>query len=292
MPKKIRHARANATGRNETVRFVALHHYMLKCPAWETMPGTSLKILIEVWKRHNGVNNGEIVYGTREAAQVGIGKSQAAVALKDLQDRGFLKVARNSTFTLKTKEARTWILTTERYQDQPPTREFMRWVPPCEEAPKNKSRSGLPDTRSGQPDSKRSRATKLPELVRSAGPTEPEQHCLRSGLPDASIYQGGVEETDRNQPASVASEAEQLDLIAYIHGTSPTPTAASNTSPTGRLRADLDAHLRRSPPGETSRLAARIGISRPQLANFRAGRFGLNHNAAVTLRQILDGEAA
>lgn len=350
MPKKVRHARGNATGRNETVRFVALRHYMLKCPAWETLSGTSMKILIEVWKRHNGVNNGEIVFGTREAETIGIGKSQTAVALADLQQRGFLKVARNSTFTLKTKEARTWILTGEPYQDQPATKDFMRWLPPAGGAARIKSRSALADRQSGVPDREPRRATKLPTLVRCTGLSEAEEAESRSGVPDTSSYHGsdkptpvsgcpdatastindvagpgggrsasltpclppeslvsptdkpravrrgprdhslGADASPADQPACTAPVATQIDLEELVAARGG--RVGSGDAPRNQLRVDLVDYLGRSPRGETAKLAARIGLSRPQLANFKSGTYDLNPTAAARLRQILDEEAA
>ena len=119
--------RANATGRAATSRFIALPHYLLKSAAWLTMTPNAKALLIEVWKRHNGVNNGKISYSVREAAEIGLGRSTAARAFTELVERGFLRITRHSVFTLKTKDARTWELTAERCYDNPPAKDFMRW---------------------------------------------------------------------------------------------------------------------------------------------------------------------
>src|SRR6266446_6614469 len=89
-------------------RFVALPHYMLRSPAWKTLPPDAKALLIDVWMRHNVMNNGEISYSVREAGQIGLSRSVAARMFLVLVQRGFLEVRRNSTFTLKTKEARLW----------------------------------------------------------------------------------------------------------------------------------------------------------------------------------------
>jgi hypothetical protein len=112
-------------------RYVGLPHYMLDCPAFKTLPGDALKLLIYIWKRHNGVNNGEITFAVREAGEGGIGisKSVAARMLEVLIERGFLVIVRNSGFNVKTKLARSWRLTAEPYRDKPGTKDFMRWKP-------------------------------------------------------------------------------------------------------------------------------------------------------------------
>lgn len=55
-------------GSDPTIRYVGLTHLVLNSQAWKTLPGDAIKLLIDVWKRHNGVNNGEITYGCRGAA--------------------------------------------------------------------------------------------------------------------------------------------------------------------------------------------------------------------------------
>ncbi len=116
-----------ANGRNASERFVALPHYLLRSQAWLTLAPAAKALLIQVWSRHNGMNNGEIAFSVREAADIGLTKSVAARAFRELVERGFLSVGRESTFNLKTKEARTWRLTAEQTTTEAATRDFMRW---------------------------------------------------------------------------------------------------------------------------------------------------------------------
>ena len=113
-------------------RFVLLTHYMLKSRAWRTLSPNAKALLIDVWQRHNGINNGDINYAVREAEDIGLSKDQASRAFTELIQRGFLKVARNSAFTLKTKEARTWTLTGEELAGRAATKDFMHWLPDAE----------------------------------------------------------------------------------------------------------------------------------------------------------------
>ena len=61
-------------------------------------------MLLDVWERNNGRNNGAIVYGVREAEKIAVTRKVAARALERLVELGFLRVMRDSSFTLKTKE--------------------------------------------------------------------------------------------------------------------------------------------------------------------------------------------
>jgi hypothetical protein len=112
------------------MRFVALPYYMLNSEAYLSLPGDALKIYVDVAKRYNGVNNGEISYGVREAAEIGISKTVAARMLEILAGRGFLVVTRNSDFRVKSRATRVWRLTNEPYRGTAGTRDFTRWQPP------------------------------------------------------------------------------------------------------------------------------------------------------------------
>jgi hypothetical protein len=108
---------------------IRLHHWMLRSLAWRALSPVEKAVLLDLWQRHNGINNGQIVYGVREAEKIGVSKSVAAVAVKRLVELGFLKVTRDANFKRKTQEARCWALTAEPIDDRVPTKDFMRWQP-------------------------------------------------------------------------------------------------------------------------------------------------------------------
>ncbi|HYH36738.1 MAG TPA: hypothetical protein VD860_00835 [Azospirillum sp.] len=341
---KVRHSRPNATGRNDTARFVALPHYLLNSLAWRTMSPNAKALLLDVWARHNGANNGDIAYAVREAEGIGLSKDQAARAFAELAERGFLRLHRAATFTLKTKEARTWELTAERRGDLPASKDFMRWRPAANTPATNRTRSHQCDAQSHQRDSKPVCATELPGSVAPARPSGPQTSDPRSHQRDTSNLPwepgqtapsepqrsvaarpssaGGDATADRGPrllgdivasilpahhlaaagrtraerrgppgPASgITADPRQIDLEELL-AVGADPNALSRPSPGKRLRADLARHVDSAPPGELQRLAERVGLSRPQLSNFKAGRFGLNPTAAAMLRRILDGAA-
>ncbi len=110
-------------------RHIRLYHWILRSRAWNAASPNAKAVLIDVWARHNGANNGQIVYSASEAERVGLSKATGARALRELVELGFLRITRESAFTLKTKEARQWALTMEPVNDHPPTKEFVRWHP-------------------------------------------------------------------------------------------------------------------------------------------------------------------
>src|SRR5215471_17061559 len=108
-------------------RFVLLPHWMLKSPAWRALSPNAKAVLLHLWERHNGANNGQIVYAVRDAAEIGLSRATAARALTETIEMGFLRVTRWSAFRLKTKEAREWEITCEPIDGRPASKDFMRW---------------------------------------------------------------------------------------------------------------------------------------------------------------------
>jgi len=126
MDKQIRRYIKNK-GRSN-VRFVALPHNMLDSAAWKHLrPGAGF-VFIEIKKRYNGGNNGNIPLSHREAAAVAhCGKGTAHRLLAELIAHGFIKQANKGHYG--NRHATTWILTCEVYQGRCPSNEWKDWKP-------------------------------------------------------------------------------------------------------------------------------------------------------------------
>lgn len=172
-------------GSDPTVRFVSLRHYLLNSQAWRTMPEAACKLLIDVWKRYNGVNNGEISYGCREAKALGYSRWKSARMFAVLIERGFLVVVRESTFARK-KISRTWRITDEPAFGKEATKDFMRWRPNQTEAREQNfhSHTGAPDSHTGAPNQEESPAIVTPvRLSRPKSTTLQSQQCDTYSVP-------------------------------------------------------------------------------------------------------------
>lgn len=103
---------------------------MLNSMAWAHLSPNAKALMVQVWKRYNGYNNGEISYSVREAMdEIHMSKNTAARAFLECIEKGFLKVRRASSFTLKTKEARLWEITAEPCEGRSASKDFMKWQP-------------------------------------------------------------------------------------------------------------------------------------------------------------------
>lgn len=306
-----RGGKMNATGRTATDRFIKLAHYMLRSAAWKTLSPNAKALLIEVWARHNGANNGEISYAVREAEDIGLSKDQAARAFRELTERGFLKMHKASTFTLKTKEARTWELTAEQVGDNRPSKDFMRWA-------ENETRSHQRDGQSHQRDRKPTDETILPISVAPARPSQairaPAQshQCDTYNIPSEVRIEGsaGAASVQPEQPATTSptdldrttsqpagrhrqrhDDGRNIgvwDIEEYL-ATKAATAPVNQTSPTDRLRESVKSKLATSAKGTQKALALLIGVSPCHLSNFLGGRFGLTNRAVAMLQDWLDG---
>jgi hypothetical protein len=115
--------------------FVRIYHDLMDSPAWRTASLGARCVVLAIWRRHSGKNNGKIPYGRRDAqADLGCGSHQAVRYLGDAQERGFIVITRRGSFDWKngSRAARTalWRLTMERCNGRDPTNEWAAWTPP------------------------------------------------------------------------------------------------------------------------------------------------------------------
>lgn len=101
--------RGNSKGRRS---FVNLPMDMVNSPAFLALPAHAIALYVHVASRYTGDNNGSISFSTREAAlRLKVSKNTASRLFDELVDKGFLKLSQDSSFSLKMKLARRWMLT-------------------------------------------------------------------------------------------------------------------------------------------------------------------------------------
>ena len=128
--------RVDQTGRSVgPTRFLKLDHWLLRTPAWRSLPPASRVLYIEIAQRFNGTNNGEISLSVREAARlVHVAKDTATKCFYELEATGFIRRNVCGSFNWKARHATTWILTEHPLGDEDATKNFMRWTPEKSEA--------------------------------------------------------------------------------------------------------------------------------------------------------------
>ena len=131
-PMKQRFSRkAKRNGQYEGVeeQYKKLTHKMLRSDAWRALSGTAIKVYLEICRRYNGRNNGQIHMSQAEAARLlHLGKSSVKRALDKLVELGFIRYAHKGSFY--GRMAATFILTDKSYRGHKPTDDWRQWRPP------------------------------------------------------------------------------------------------------------------------------------------------------------------
>ncbi|WP_338722385.1 hypothetical protein [Devosia sp. XK-2] len=128
MPRRNRHPKRSGGARF----WVQLEHWLLDTPAWRHLSANAKVIYVELKRRYNGKNNGEISLSAREAGDaIGASQQTGARALTELSTHGFVEVTEDSSFNRKVHVARRYRLT-EVADDRPglprtASKDFLRW---------------------------------------------------------------------------------------------------------------------------------------------------------------------
>lgn len=155
-------SKTNAKGRSSgEPKHVRLYDWFTRCEAWRSLDVYARCLYVEFKARYSGANNGDIAFsGTEMEKALNCSNRPADRALRDLIDRGFVKVSRRGTFDWKSNgengaRSTTYILTEygidwPMRSAMPPTKDFMRWTP--EENPSSKKTRGDESTALGRRD--------------------------------------------------------------------------------------------------------------------------------------------
>jgi hypothetical protein len=108
--------------------FIRLSHDLLDSEAWQQASLGCRGLVLAIWRRHNGKNNGSIPFGRRDArVALHCGPNQAVRYLKEAQERGFIvAVRRGSLGDDGVGKATRWRLTMERCEGNEPSLEFLK----------------------------------------------------------------------------------------------------------------------------------------------------------------------
>lgn len=141
-----------------TARFLQLHEWMLKTPAWRSLPPGPRALYIEIKRRFNGSNNGEIFLSHRDAAEaLAVHRNTVGPWFKMLEDRGFIFMTRGPHLgTSGIGQASIWGLSEEPTPDgKPAQKTFMKFKSPaqnlCMADTKKRTRTSTRQAKNDQP---------------------------------------------------------------------------------------------------------------------------------------------
>ena len=112
-------------------RHVQLMEWLQTSPAWATLKPGPRALYVELRRRFNGGNNGEIFLSHRDAAKaLNVDRKTVAGYFDILIERGFIVVTRGHCLGPSgIGQSATYRLTEEKTSEGSATKEFMRWKP-------------------------------------------------------------------------------------------------------------------------------------------------------------------
>ncbi|MBE3637433.1 helix-turn-helix domain-containing protein [Mangrovicoccus algicola] len=130
-------------------RFVQLHEWVQATEAWATLKPGPRALYIELKRRYNGANNGQILLSYRDAARLlSVHRNTVGGWFDELEARGFIHAKRGHCLGPSgIGETSHWALDEEATMDGKPARKaFASWTP------EQKPRTGNRTPRQGKQD--------------------------------------------------------------------------------------------------------------------------------------------
>lgn len=170
-------------------RHVHLSEYLQATEAWATMKPGPRALYIELRRRYNGANNGDIFLSHRQAAlALNVNRNTATEYFADLVERGFIRMTVGPHLGPSgIGQASKWALEDEPTMDgKPAGKAFARWR--ATDNPRQKNRTPSPEKQDALPD----QGPKPPEPSRKTGRQRPRSAEPRPGIQDISTSSHGA----------------------------------------------------------------------------------------------------
>jgi hypothetical protein len=306
-----------------------IQHWLLNSAAYKGLSNQAKCILVELMRRYNGGNNGNISFGGSSGAHAGFSADVTERALTELQRASF--IVQTALAVPYLRRPRKWRLTMYAADRKSATKDFMRNPRPTTPQKSYRGFTGAVDSAQNVSMMRVSTSSNLPASSAMASLPNKISAYIKDLNERSPILDTRTGETfgtastrtseihlETSPPASdtAGSQASQLSLLRHPP---PAPTAAaarekawvkngrsprniieqppglfgdalpSMPTPQDRLRSELRAVLGRK-RGTQSRLAEALGISRHTFANALSGRERFTASAIAALRGWLDGK--
>jgi hypothetical protein len=115
-------------GRSKVETYFKMFHYVYDTAAYASLSCPARTVLFEIFRRHNGKNNGSIVLPARGCENLGVSASAVSRAIRELVDRGLVTIETRSAFTVKTRKAAEYALAWLPVGTRPVTGGFRSYV--------------------------------------------------------------------------------------------------------------------------------------------------------------------
>jgi predicted transcriptional regulator len=101
---------------------------MAESAAWRSLSGTAVKVYVELRRRYNGGNNGDLSLSLDEAARLlHLGKATVGRAFVELEAKGFVRMTSRGRWY--GRQATTYAVTDRPVGKNPPMNAWRAWPP-------------------------------------------------------------------------------------------------------------------------------------------------------------------
>jgi hypothetical protein len=209
-------------------RHVRLYHWLMGTDAWRDLDALDRCGYIEIAMRYGGPgsNNGRIPFSMSEMVDaLHISKSTAHRIFADLQNHGFIVMAKQGGFNMKQRHSSEWRLT--EFKDdvtgELATKDFTRWKKANPGSATVPHRVLLPN-RTGTP------VEQLPKVPMAYGSaTVPDEPNDGSATVPLVVYQGGAPASARSSLSSGIPDPEEDEAAQLAIQTASKPPRLSST---------------------------------------------------------------
>jgi hypothetical protein len=299
-----------------------IQHWLLNSAAYKGLSNQAKCILVELMRRYDGGNNGNISFGGSSGAHAGFSADVTERALTELQHAGF--IVQTALAVPYLRRPRKWRLTMYAADGKSATKDFMRNPRPTTPQKSNRGFTGAVDSAQNVSMMRVSTSSNLSAPSKMSAFRDEnlfDTNRLRERAPILDSRAGETFDAADTRASEIhletisraSSKAQSSGShLALLH---PAPTGAnavvrnwasaktaieqpaglfgdelpSMPTPQDRLRSELRAVLSRK-RGTQSRLAEALGLSRQTFANALSGRERFTATAVAALRGWLDGK--
>jgi hypothetical protein len=287
-----------------------IKQYLLESAGYKDLSSSAKSILVELMRRYDGGNNGNISFGGPSGAYAGFSNDVTERALTELQRAGF--IVQTAPAVPHLSRPRDWRLTMYAAEGKLATKDFMRDPRPTPPRKPYRGFTGAVDSAQNVSMMRVSTSSNL------SAPSEigafREENVIRTKRlgKEAPILDSRAGETfdpantrtneihlEASPPASLkagfaaakisARTKRSTELILERPADLFGDALPSMATPLDQLRLDLREVLARK-RGTQSRLAEALGVSGQKFANALSGRERFTVTAVAALRRWIDGD--
>jgi hypothetical protein len=205
--------------------FVGLEFWEMETEAFQHLSADATRVYLFMRKRYNGANNGRVIFSWRDAmAVLRSGSDRAGKALRELRQKGFVKLRTPGAPGPAIRPAGEWQLTVFECGGQPASKDFAHWRPDSEkQLPTPETGTRRTQNRCADSEMAADLMPKTPESAPETGAPSADEHT-QNRYTCRSTSKGGLSKSESDSESERADHRRPPDGgRMHPHGLPPCP---------------------------------------------------------------------